>query len=67
MTDKKLCRVRPELKELHLCACSTNGDFDADADEDYEYRWVGDDKFEILISNMWVEFESIDFEFGITK
>jgi len=63
MTDKKLCRVRPDLKGLNLCACSTSDYLDADEDTEYEYRWIGDEKFEINIDGRWVEFESVDFEF----
>lgn len=60
---KKLCKVRPDIKEDELSVVSVSGDFEADADEMYEYRWLGDEKFEIKIDGRWVEFESIDFDF----
>lgn len=57
---KKLCSVRPELVNMGLSI--PVGDTYIQNGQ-YQYRWIDDDEFQILLNDVWVDADSIDFIF----
>lgn len=57
---KKLCSVRPELVNMVLSI--PVGDTYIQNGQ-YQYRWIDDDEFQILLNDVWVDADSIDFIF----
>lgn len=56
----KICRFRKDLLESGFCVPGLS---DEDSKKLFEYRWVDDDTFQIAVEGVWLDANSVDFEF----